>query len=248
MKDNKIRLQKHLSACGIASRRKAEELIESGKVRVNGRIATLGDKVDPKRDKVTVRGKNVVAVTEKVYIMVNKPRGYVTTMSDEYDRKCVNDLVKDVGVKVFPVGRLDRDSEGLLLMTNDGELANSITHPSRHVNKTYRVTVGGTVSDEQIEKLTTGIMLDGRKTQPCDVFVVERKPDRTMLNFIIHEGRNRQIRRMCEAVGLEVLRLKRLEIAGVKLGGLKLGAWRNLNERELVRLTNISQSKDEDEC
>lgn len=248
MKDNKIRLQKHLSACGIASRRKAEELIESGKVRVNGRIATLGDKVDPKRDKVTVRGKNVVAVTEKVYIMVNKPRGYVTTMSDEYDRKCVNDLVKDVGVKVFPVGRLDRDSEGLLLMTNDGELANSITHPSRHVNKTYRVTVGGTVTDEQIEKLTTGIMLDGRKTQPCDVFVVERKPDRTMLNFIIHEGRNRQIRRMCEAVGLEVLRLKRLEIAGVKLGGLKLGAWRNLNERELVRLTNISQSKDEEEC
>ncbi|MEE0809054.1 MAG: pseudouridine synthase [Acutalibacteraceae bacterium] len=248
MKDNKIRLQKHLSACGIASRRKAEELIESGKVRVNGRIATLGDKVDPKRDKVTVRGKNVVAVTEKVYIMVNKPRGYVTTMSDEYDRKCVNDLVKDVGVKVFPVGRLDRDSEGLLLMTNDGELANSITHPSRHVNKTYRVTVGGTVTDEQIEKLTTGIMLDGRKTQPCDVFVVERKPDRTMLNFIIHEGRNRQIRRMCEAVGLDVLRLKRLEIAGVKLGGLKLGAWRNLNERELVRLTNISQSKDEEEC
>ncbi len=248
MKDNKIRLQKHLSACGIASRRKAEELIEAGKVRVNGRIATLGDKVDPKRDKVTVRGKNVVPVTEKVYIMVNKPRGYVTTMSDEYDRKCVNDLVKDVGVKVFPVGRLDRDSEGLLLMTNDGELANAITHPSRHVNKTYRVTVGGTVADEQIEKLTAGILLDGKKTQPCDVFVVERKPDRTMLNFIIHEGRNRQIRRMCEAVGLQVLRLKRLEIAGVKLGGLKLGAWRNLNERELVRLTNISQSKDEEEC
>lgn len=248
MKDNKIRLQKHLSACGIASRRKAEELIEQGKVKVNGRIASLGDKVDPKRDKVTVRGKTVVAVNEKVYIMVNKPRGYVTTMNDEFDRKCVNDLVKDVGVKVFPVGRLDRDSEGLLIMTNDGELANAITHPSRHVNKTYRVTVGGTVSDEQIEKLTTGILLDGRKTQPCDVFVVERKPDRTMLNFIIHEGRNRQIRRMCEAVGLEVLRLKRLEIAGVKLGGLKLGSWRPLNEREMVRLNNISQSKDEEEC
>ena len=248
MKDNKIRLQKHLSACGIASRRKAEELIEQGKVKVNGRIASLGDKVDPKRDKVTVRGKTVVAVNEKVYIMVNKPRGYVTTMNDEFDRKCVNDLVKDVGVKVFPVGRLDRDSEGLLIMTNDGELANAITHPSRHVNKTYRVTVGGTVSDEQIEKLTTGILLDGRKTQPCDVFVVERKPDRTMLNFIIHEGRNRQIRRMCEAVGLEVLRLKRLEIAGVKLGGLKLGSWRPLNEREMIRLNNISQSKDEGEC
>ncbi len=248
MKDNKIRLQKHLSTCGIASRRKAEELIEQGKVKVNGRIATLGDKVDPKRDKVTVRGKTVVAVNEKVYIMLNKPRGYVTTMKDEYDRKCVNDLVKDVGVKVFPVGRLDRDSEGLLIMTNDGELANSITHPSKHVNKTYRVTVGGAVNDEQIAKLSDGILLDGRKTQPCDVFVVERKPDRTMLNFIIHEGRNRQIRRMCEAVGLEVLRLKRLEIAGVKLGGLKLGSWRPLNEREMVRLNNISQSKEEEEC
>ena len=248
MKDNKIRLQKHLSTCGIASRRKAEELIEQGKVKVNGRIATLGDKVDPKRDKVTVRGKTVVAVNEKVYIMLNKPRGYVTTMKDEYDRKCVNDLVKDVGVKVFPVGRLDRDSEGLLIMTNDGELANSITHPSKHVNKTYRVTVGGAVNDEQIAKLSDGILLDGRKTQPCDVFVVDRKPDRTMLNFIIHEGRNRQIRRMCEVVGLEVLRLKRLEIAGVKLGGLKLGSWRPLNVREMVRLNNISQSKEEEEC
>ena len=248
MKDNRVRLQKHLSTCGIASRRKAEELIEAGRVRVNGRVAMLGDKVDPIRDKVTVSGKRVIAVREKVYIMLNKPRGYVTTMKDEYDRKCVNDLVKDVGVKVFPVGRLDRDSEGLLIMTNDGELANSITHPSKHVNKTYRVTVGGAVNDEQIAKLSDGILLDGRKTQPCDVFVVERKPDRTMLNFIIHEGRNRQIRRMCEVVGLEVLRLKRLEIAGVKLGGLKLGSWRPLNEREMVRLNNISQSKEEEEC
>ena len=163
MKDNKIRLQKHLSACGIASRRKAEELIEQGKVRVNGRIASLGDKVDPKRDKVTVRGKNVVPVTQKVYIMLHKPRGYVTTLSDEFDRKSVADLVKDVGVKVFPVGRLDRDSEGLLIMTNDGELANIITHPSSHVNKTYRVTVGGAVDDDQIKKLCEGVVIDGKK-------------------------------------------------------------------------------------
>ncbi len=245
MKDNKIRLQKHLSACGIASRRKAEELIEAGKVRVNGRIAMLGDKVDPKRDKITVRGKNVIAVTEKVYIMLHKPRGYVTTMKDEFERKNVSDLVKDVGVKVFPVGRLDRDSEGLLIMTNDGELANSITHPSSHVNKTYRVTVGGTVEDEQIKRLCDGIVIEGKKTLPCDVFVIERKPDRTVLNFIIHEGRNRQIRKMCNAVGLEVLRLKRTEIAGVKLGGLKVASWRPLNEREFVRLSNISKSKEE---
>lgn len=247
MKDNKIRLQKHLSACGIASRRKAEELIEAGKVRVNGRIATLGDKVDPKRDKVTVRGKTVVAVTQKVYIMLHKPRGYVTTLSDEFNRKNVADLVKDVGVKVFPVGRLDRDSEGLLIMTNDGELANIITHPSSHVNKTYRVTVGGSVDDDQIKKLCEGVVIDGKKTLPCDVFVVERREDRTVLNFIIQEGRNRQIRKMCDTVGLSVLRLKRIEIAGVKLGGLKSGSWRELNERELTRLENISKSKDDEQ-
>lgn len=247
MKDNKIRLQKHLSACGIASRRKAEELIEQGKVRVNGRIATLGDKVDPKRDKVTVRGKNVVPVTQKVYIMLHKPRGYVTTLSDEFDRKSVADLVKDVGVKVFPVGRLDRDSEGLLIMTNDGELANIITHPRSHVNKTYRVTVGGAVDDDQIKKLCEGVVIDGKKTLPCDVFVIERREDRTVLNFIIQEGRNRQIRKMCDVVGLEVLRLKRIEIAGVKLGGLKPGSWRDLNERELTRLSNISKERQEEE-
>ena len=247
MKDNKIRLQKHLSACGVASRRKAEELIEQGKVRVNGRIATLGDKVDPKRDKVQVRGKTVVPVTQKVYIMLHKPRGYVTTLSDEFDRKNVADLVKDVGVKVFPVGRLDRDSEGLLIMTNDGELANIITHPSSHVNKTYRVTVGGAVDDDQIKRLCEGVVIDGKKTLPCDVFVVERREDRTVMSFIIQEGRNRQIRKMCATVGLDVLRLKRVEIAGVKLGGLKPGSWRELNERELTRLENISKERQDEQ-
>lgn len=245
MKDNKIRLQKHLSQCGIVSRRKAEELITQGKVRVNGRIASLGDKVDPKRDKVSVNGKTAVTVNEKVYIMLHKPRGFVTTMKDEQDRKCVNDLVKNVGVKVFPVGRLDRNSEGLLIMTNDGELANQLTHPSSYVNKTYRVTVKGEVSEEKIEKMASGILLDGRKTLPCDIFIIERKEDRTVLGFVIHEGRNRQIRRMCEAVGLDVLRLKRTEIAGVKLGMLKQGDWRNLNERELNRLKNISVKRED---
>lgn len=240
MKDNKIRLQKHLSQCGIASRRKAEELIENGRVRINGRVASLGDKVDPKRDKVTVNGKNVVPVTEKVYIMLHKPRGFVTTMKDELDRKCVSDLVKNVGTKVYPVGRLDRNSEGLLIMTNDGELANALTHPSAQVNKTYRVTVKGAVTDEQIDKMASGIKLDDKVTQPCDIFVMERKEDRTVLCFIIHEGINRQIRRMCEAVKLEVMRLKRTEIAGVKLGMLKQGDWRELNDRELQRLQNVS--------
>lgn len=243
MKDNKIRLQKHLSECGVASRRKAEELIEQGKVRVNGRVALIGAKVDPKCDKVTVSGKTVIAQNTKMYIMLHKPRGFVTTTNDELDRKCVTDLVKDAGVKLFPVGRLDKNSEGLLIMTNDGNFANSLTHPSAHVNKTYRVTVKGEVEDEKLVKLCEGIMLDDRKTLPCDVFVAERKPDRTVLIFIIHEGRNRQIRRMCEAVNLEVLRLKRTEIAGVKLGMLPQGKWRPLNEKEMRHLTNVNAEK-----
>ena len=243
MRDNKIRLQKHLSECGVASRRKAEELIEQGKVRVNGRPAVIGAKVDPKRDKVTVNGKTVVPQNTKVYIMLHKPRGYVTTLKDEADRKCVSDLVKDVGVRVFPVGRLDRNSEGLLIMTNDGNFANNLTHPSSHVNKTYRVTVKGDVVDEKIIKLREGILLDGVKTLPCACFIAERKADRTVLIFIIQEGKNRQIRRMCESVGLEVLRLKRTEIAGVKLGMLPQGKWRPLNEREMRHLTGINQEK-----
>jgi len=242
MKDNKIRLQKHLSESGIASRRKAEELIASGRVRVNGRIAHIGDKVDPKRDKVSVSGKTVVAQKEKVYIMLHKPRGFVTTTKDELDRKCVTDLVADVGVKLFPVGRLDRNSEGLLFMTNDGEFANNLTHPSAHVNKTYRVTVKGELDDEKLIALREGIVLDGRKTLPCDVFVADRKPDRTVLIFVIQEGRNRQIRRMCEEVKLEVIRLKRTEIAGVKMGMLPQGKWRPLNEKEMRRLTSISKN------
>ena len=246
MKDNKIRLQKHLSECGIASRRKAEELIEEGKVKVNGHVAFLGQKVDPKRDKITVRGKTVVSGNNvKTYIMLHKPRGFVTTLSDDKGRKCVTDLVKDAGTRLFPVGRLDMNSEGLLLMTNDGEFANKLTHPSSHVNKTYRVTVAGEVDDEKLITLREGIMLDGKKTLPCDCFVAERKVDRTVLIFIISEGRNRQIRRMCEVVQLEVLRLKRTEIAGVKLGMLPQGKWRPLNEKEMRRLTNISTTTKE---
>lgn len=244
MKDNKVRLQKHLSECGVVSRRKAEEFILAGKVKVNGRVASIGDKVDPKRDKVTFCGKPVIAVNEKRYIMLHKPRGFVTTLSDEKGRKCVSDLVKDVGVRLFPVGRLDKDSEGLLFMTNDGEFANNLTHPSKHVNKTYRVTVEGAVTDEQIVKLSTGVDIGDAVTKECDCFVADRKEDRTVIIFIISQGLNRQIRRMCEAVGLKVLRLKRTEIAGVKLGMLPQGKWRDINEREMKRLNGISVSKE----
>lgn len=247
MKDNRERLQKFIASCGVASRRKAEELIEQGRVKVNGHPASLGDKVDPIRDKVVVCGKRVIPQKNKVYIMLHKPRGFVTTMSDEKGRKTVNDLVKDVPERVFPVGRLDRDSEGLIFMTNDGDFANKLTHPSSHVNKTYRVTVREKVDEEKIAMMEAGILLDGSKTLPCEVWVIERGENRTVLGFTIHEGRNRQIRRMCESVGLTVIRLKRVEIAGVKLGMLPQGKWRDLNEREMQRLTNISQSRQKEE-
>lgn len=243
MKDNRIRLQKYMSENGIASRRKSEEMIEAGKVKVNGRVATLGDKVDPVRDKIVVSGKRVVRNKTKMYIMLHKPRGFVTTMSDELGRKCVSELVEDAGVRLFPVGRLDRNSEGLLLMTNDGEFSNMLTHPSRHVSKVYRVTVREKVTEEQLTKLTEGIMLDGTKTLPCDIHIIDKGENRTVLNVVLHEGRNRQIRRMCEAVGLTVIRLKRTEIAGVRLGMLPQGKWRELNEKEMQHLTNVSVAK-----
>ena len=247
MKDNRIRLQKYMSENGIASRRKSEEMIEAGKVKVNGRVATLGDKVDPIRDKIVVSGKRVVRNKTKMYVMLHKPRGFVTTMSDELGRKCVSELVEDAGVRLFPVGRLDRNSEGLLLMTNDGAFSNMLTHPSRHVSKVYRVTVREKVTEEQLTKLTEGIMLDGTKTLPCDIHIIDKGENRTVLNVVLYEGRNRQIRRMCEAVGLTVIRLKRTEIAGVRLGMLPQGKWRELNEKEMQHLTNVSVAKRNEE-
>ena len=247
MKDNRIRLQKYMSENGIASRRKSEEMIEAGKVKVNGRVATLGDKVDPIRDKIVVSGKRVVRNKTKMYVMLHKPRGFVTTMSDELGRKCVSELVEDAGVRLFPVGRLDRNSEGLLLMTNDGAFSNMLTHPTRHVSKVYRVTVREKVTEEQLTKLTEGIMLDGTKTLPCDIHIIDKGENRTVLNVVLYEGRNRQIRRMCEAVGLTVIRLKRTEIAGVRLGMLPQGKWRELNEKEMQHLTNVSIAKRNEE-
>ena len=240
MADNKIRLQKYISECGIASRRKAEELIAAGKVKVNGKPASIGDKVDPKRDTVVVSGKKLVKSKKNTYIMLHKPRGFITTLSDEMGRKCVAQLVEDVGTRVYPVGRLDRDSEGLLLLTDDGEFANALTHPTHHVPKTYRVTVRPSINEEQITKLTTGIEIDGRMTMPSEVRVIEKKEGRVVLEIIIYEGRNRQIRKMCDALGLEVARLKRTQIGSVKLGMLKQGDWRNLTDEEVHKLTVAS--------
>lgn len=236
MTDGKVRLQKFLAESGVASRRKSEELIEQGKVKVNGNTAQIGDKINPKRDTVTVNGKKIVKQKTHTYIMLHKPRGFITTMSDEMDRKCVAQLIKDVPGRVYPVGRLDRDSEGMLLFTNDGEFANAMTHPARHVPKTYRVTVRPSVNEEQITKLTTGIMIDDRMTSPCEVRIVTREEGRVVLEIILHEGRNRQIRKMCEEVGLEVARLKRTAIGSIKLGMLKQGDYRELTEDEVRKL------------
>lgn len=236
MTDDRIRLQKYLSQCAVASRRKSEELILAGKVKVNGRIAGLGDKINPKRDTVTVSGKKIVSNKKHYYIMLHKPRGFITTMDDEMGRKCVAELVKDVGARVYPVGRLDRDSEGLLIMTNDGEFANFMTHPSKHVPKTYRVTVRPDITDEQLLRFNEGIEIDGRMTAPADAHVIEKSDNRVVLEVVLQEGRNRQIRKMCEALGLDVARLKRTHIGSLKLGMLPQGKWRNLTEDEVHRL------------
>lgn len=237
-KNEPVRLQKFIAQCGIASRRKAEELITSGKVKVNGRTAELGDKVTP-NDKVFVNGKRLVLPkTSYRYIMLNKPRGFITTMNDERGRKCVAELVKNVGERVYPVGRLDKDSEGMLIFTNDGEFANKIMHPRNSVYKIYRVTVRPSISEEQLVKLETGVELDGQKTAPAIVHVIleDKENSRVVLEMILHEGKNREIRRMCEAVGLEVARLKRTQIGGVKMGMLKQGDWRDLTDKEVKNL------------
>lgn len=236
MTDGKVRLQKYLAECGVASRRKSEELIDLGVVRVNGQVASIGDKINPKSDTVTVKGKKVIKQKSHTYIMLHKPRGFITTMSDERDRKCVAELIKDVPGRVYPVGRLDRDSEGMLICTNDGEFANALTHPRRHVPKTYRVTVRPTITQEQITELTTGIVIDDKMTAPAEIRVVTREEGRVVLEIILYEGRNRQIRKMCEAVGLEVARLKRTAVGTVKLGMLKQGDWRDLTEDEVRKL------------
>ncbi|MDE6670571.1 MAG: rRNA pseudouridine synthase [Ruminococcus sp.] len=235
----KIRIQKMIADSGYCSRRKAETLISQGRVKLNGRPVSLGDKCGFK-DIITVDGERLYMPRKKnfVYIMLNKPRGYVTTVSDDLERRCVMDLLDGVQERVYPVGRLDRNSEGLLLFTNDGEFANNIMHPSRHIAKTYRVTVRPDISDEQLIKLSEGVEIDGRKTLPASVVVKEKQQGRVVLLITIKEGRNRQIRKMCETVGLEVARLKRISIGPLKLGMLKPSTWRELTAEELRAIRN----------
>lgn len=235
----KIRLQKFFTECGIMSRRSAETEIEAGKVTVNGAVASLGDKVDPLSDVVMYKGKILeYPLGEHTYIALHKPRGYLTSMTDDRGRKCVSELVSDVGVRVYPIGRLDLNSEGLLLMTDDGELANVLTHPKHNVKKIYNVSFRGEISQEKLNILKSPMIIDGYKTVGADVELTEKHDGGGKLKIAITEGRNRQIRKMCEQVQLHVSRLSRVQIGEIKLGGLALGKWRFLDKAQIKYLKN----------
>lgn len=229
------RLQKLIARSGLCSRRAAEELLAAGRVRVNGEVSALGDRADPACDRIEVDGKPLAAAPELVYLMLNKPRGYVTTLADERGRATAAELVADCDTRVFPVGRLDRDSEGLLLMTNDGVLAQAMLHPRGEVDKVYQVTVSGTL-EHSPERLSAIRMLDGERIRPAKVEILRRWPGQALLEITIHEGKNRQIRRMCRQVGLNVLRLQRVREHTLSLGHLKPGKWRYLTEAEIRTL------------
>lgn len=232
------RLQKILSRHGIASRRKAEELILDRRVRVNGNTAQLGDVADESCDVIEVDGVRLKKARERVYLMLNKPRGYVTTLSDEKGRKNVSQLVEGCGQRVYPVGRLDMYSEGLLLLTNDGELAQRLMHPRTEIEKTYLVWVSG-YTDGCEDTLRAPIQIDGRMTAPAQVRQLHQEHDLALFEFILHEGRNRQIRRLCEAAGLRVTRLRRISEAGLSIGNLPVGQYRPLTDDEVEALYKI---------
>lgn len=231
----KQRLQKILSDRGIASRRRAEELIRGGLVAVNGQIASLGDSADPDTDEITLAGKPIPAARDYIYLMLNKPRGYVTTLSDEKGRPTAASLVADCGQRVYPIGRLDMDSEGLLLFTNDGSFANRAMHPSHEIQKTYQVWVSG-FSQEGFQRLQEPVVLDGYRIKPPKLKLLSVRNDRAELEITIHEGRNRQIRRMCQMAGMQVTRLKRIREGQLELGLLPLGKWRYLTEEEQKKI------------
>ena len=225
------RIQKLISASGAASRREAEAMIKDGRVTLNGREARLGEKADPEKDELLIDGKPLPNVQARVYVMLNKPRGYITSVSDDRGRKTVMELLPETGERLYPVGRLDMDSEGLLILTNDGEFANLLMHPSKGKEKTYRVTVSGRFSG--VEKLEEPMEIDGKMTRPAKVTMLARKSSGAVMEVRIQEGRNRQIRRLCENAGLEVTRLKRVSLGNLRLGSLKPGQWRYLTEAEV---------------
>lgn len=236
MIDEEIRLQKYLAQCGVASRRACEKLIEEGRVRVNGKVVNvLGSKVLP-TDEVSVDGVCVKTETKKVYIMLNKPEGYVTTVNDEQGRSTVMELISDINQRVYPVGRLDCNTEGLLLMSNDGDFTMKVTHPSHKMDKVYQAVVSGVPNHFDIEKLQRGVYIDGRKTAGARAKIISAEGNRALVELTIHEGRNRQVRKMFDAIGYPVVYLRRVAIGNIVLGNLPLGKWRHLNPNEVKYL------------
>ena len=229
------RLQKLIARAGVCSRRSAESLLTAGRVTVNGVAAHLGDKADADTDVIAIDGTAIAFAEPTVYLMLNKPRGYVTTLRDELGRATAAELVADCGVRVFPVGRLDKESEGLLLFTNDGALMQAMTHPSHQVDKTYEVTVTGQL-EGAADRLSAVTELDGEPIVPAQVEIMERRQGKALLRVTIHQGKNRQIRRMCAQVGLQVTRLRRVSEDALTLGDLKPGQWRYLTDAEVAAL------------
>ncbi len=239
------RLQKYIARCGVSSRRAAEELILSGRVKVNKEVVTeLGTKVDIDNDKVFLDGNLLLPEKKLYYVMLNKPKGYFATASDEKGRRTVTELVADVDARLYPVGRLDCQSEGLLFLTNDGDFTYKMTHPTQHVPKKYQVIVSGTPELSDIKRLRDGVDIGGYVTAPAKVELVKCEERTAQLNITIKEGKNRQIRKMCEAVGLPVLRLRRVNIGGVALGNLPIGKWRHLTPQELSVLYGGKNAND----
>lgn len=235
-----MRLQKYMALCGVASRRKAEELILEGVVKVNNKvIKELGVTIDPDKDIIKVNDKRIVAESRKVYIMLNKPVGFVTTLKDEKDRRIVTDLIEGVKERIYPVGRLDADTTGLLILTNDGDLAYKLTHPSNEVMKRYIAIVEGVPNKWELEKFRSGLIIDGKPTAEAFIKIAKRYEDESILDIAIHEGRNRQVKKMCESINHPVKKLKRISIGNLELGGLNLGNWRYLEESEVEYLKKL---------
>jgi len=235
-----MRLQKYIALCGVSSRRKAEELIVEGKVKVNNIIVSeLGSKIDPKKDMVKVDGKLIGVEKNKIYIMLNKPVGYMTTLDDEKNRRTVIDLIEGVKERIYPVGRLDSDTTGLLLLTNDGDLAFKLSHPKHEVVKRYIAIVEGTPTRWKLERFRQGLMIDNKPTSEAFIKIAKRYEDESILEIGIHEGRNRQVKKMCEAINHPVKKLKRIAIGDLELGGLNLGNWRHLEEEEVEYLKKL---------
>ena len=234
------RLQKYLANNGVASRRKAEEYILQGKVKVNGNVVTeLGTKIDPKKDKVEFLGKQVQEKEKNTYVLLNKPIDYVTTVKDQFNRNTVVDLVKDAGKNLLPVGRLDMYTSGALILTNDGDFIYHVTHPKHEVEKTYTVTLRGKITNEDVEKLRQGVIIDEEyKTKPAKVKIlkIDEEKNISRLEITIHEGKNRQVRKMCEAVGRKVIALHRSKIGTISVKDLKIGTWRYLTKKEVELL------------